>query len=160
MHFAEQLTLALNSRSSSGDRPDPEQFLDEFFSKIGIARGAADCGAARKGRCTQSAGAEEDDQEAWLAPPTAEDLLDELRGLLPAAAAEKEREKEKGGVYRRIAEIVEQVDDETAAFVWWLHAAHAGDEVAVAIVDELALDLSAERPSVPQSIHRLQNTTR
>jgi hypothetical protein len=155
----ERLTLALNSRSSSGDRPDPEQFLAEFFSEIGIARGTADRSAASRKGCLQSAGAEEDDQEAWITAPTREDLLEELWGLLPAAATEKEQEK-KGGIYRRIAEIVEQVDDETAAFVWWLHAAHAGDEVAVAIVDELALDPSAERPSVLQSIHQLQNTTR
>jgi hypothetical protein len=159
VQLTEQLTLALNSRPSSGDRPDPEQFLDEFFSEMGIARGTADCGAAITGGCPQSAGAGEDDQEAWIAPPTREDLLEELRTLLSAASVEKDQEKE-GGVYRRIAEIVEQVDDENAAFVWWLHAAHAGDEVAVAIVDELALDLSAERPSVLQSIYQLQNTTR
>ncbi|MFI7015478.1 hypothetical protein [Streptomyces sp. NPDC050164] len=154
MNVAERLTLALNSRSSSGDRPDPEQFLDEFFSEIGIARGAADCGAADSGGCPQSAGVEEDDQEVWITHPTREDLLEELRHLLPAAT------KEKGGVLTRIAEIVEQVDDETAAFVWWLHAAHAGDEVAVAIVDELALDPSAERPSVSQTIHQLHHTIR
>ncbi|MER5795249.1 hypothetical protein [Streptomyces sp. NPDC001980] len=160
MNVAEQLTLALNSRSSSGDRPDPEQFLDEFFSKIGIARGTAACGAASDRGCPQPAGAEEGNQEAWLVPPEPEDLLEELRGLLPAAVSEEDQEKGKGGVLRRIAEIVEQVDDETTAFVWWLHAAHAGDEVAVEIVDELALDPSAERPSVLQSIHQLQNSIR
>ncbi|MGW5282502.1 hypothetical protein ACWERI_24045 [Streptomyces collinus] len=151
----EHLTLALNSRSSSGDRPDPEQFLDELFAKIGIARGAADCRASASS-CPQSAGAEEDDQEARITPPARERLLDELRHLLAAAR----KEKEKGGVFRRIAEIVEQVDDETAAFAWWLHAAHAGDDVAVEIVDELALDMSAERPSVLQSILQLQNRSR
>ncbi|WP_406429981.1 hypothetical protein OHB00_50040 [Streptomyces sp. NBC_00631] len=160
MNIAEKLTLALNSRSSSGDRPDPEQFLDELFSKIGIARGTAACGVARAVSCPQPAGAEEDNQEAWLVPPKPEDLLEELRGLLPTAASEEEQEKGKGGVLRRIAEIVEQVDDEIAAFAWWLHAADAGDEVAVEIVDELALDPSAERPSVLQSIHQLQSSIR
>lgn len=157
MDVTERLTLALNSRSSSGDLPDPGQFLDEFFSAIGIARGAADCGAATSTGCPQSTAVEEGDQEVWITPPTREDLLEELRFLLSAAAEEKE---EKGGVLRRIAEIVEQVDDETAAYVWWLHAAHARDEVAVAIVDELALDLSAERPSVLQSIQQLHTIYR
>ncbi|MFE7961189.1 hypothetical protein [Streptomyces sp. NPDC057413] len=157
MDVAERLTLALNSRSSSGDLPDPGQFLDEFFSAIGIARGAADdCGAATSTGCPQSAAAREGDQEAWITPPTREDLLEELRFLLSAAA----EEKEKGGVLRRIAEIIEQVEDETAAYAWWLHAADARDEVAVAIVDELALDLSAERPSVQQSIQQLNTTYR
>ncbi|MEU3838413.1 hypothetical protein AB0E88_00015 [Streptomyces sp. NPDC028635] len=156
MDVTERLTLALSSRFSSGDLPDPGQFLDEFFSSIGIARGAADCGAATSTGCPQSAAVEEGDQEAWITPPTREDLLEELRFLLSAAA----EEKEKGGVLRRIAEIVEQVDDEIAAYVWWLHAADARDEVAVAIVDELALDLSAERPSVQQSIHQLHTNYR
>ncbi|MEU6495740.1 hypothetical protein [Streptomyces sp. NPDC046984] len=155
MDVAERLTLALNSQSSSGNRPDPEQFLDEFFSKMGIARGTADCGAARAMGCLQAAGAEEDVQDTWIPAPTGEDLLDELRGLNTAALTGTE--EEKGAVYRRIAEIVEQVDDEEAAYGWWLHAAQAGDEVAVAIVDELALDLSAERPSVLQSTDQLQN---
>lgn len=152
MDVVERLAMALNSRSSSGDRPDPEQFLNEFFSRIGIARGPADHGGTGCGGSAGPAGAEEDVQEGCFIQATREELLDELGGLLPAASTEKK----KGGVYRRIAEIVEQVDDEEAAHVWWLHAAKAGDEVAVAIVDELAIDLSAERPSVLQSLAQIR----
>ncbi|MET7980822.1 hypothetical protein ABZW44_49375 [Streptomyces mirabilis] len=151
MDAAERLAMALNSHSSSGDRPDPEQFLRGFFSRLGIARGTADRDAARARSCSWSAGAEEEVQELFT-PLTREKLLDELRGALPAAASDG-----KGGVLRRIAEIIEQVDDEETAYVWWLHAAQAGDEVAVAIVDELALQLSAERPSVLHSISVLEN---
>ncbi|WP_329332681.1 hypothetical protein OG252_51955 [Streptomyces sp. NBC_01352] len=148
MDVVDRLTVAHYSQPSSGDRPDPEQFLNEFFSKIGIARGRAACGVASSSGYPQSAVAEEVVQEVL------QDLWDELRGVLLAVTSEKDQEK--GGLYRRIAEIVEQVDDEEAAYVWWLHAAQAGDEVAVAIVDDLALDLSAERPSVLRSIHEIQ----
>ncbi|WHM41121.1 hypothetical protein [Streptomyces sp. BPTC-684] len=154
MDVVERLTMALNSQSSSGDQPDPEQFLNKFFLKMGIARGTADRGAVGTVSCTQSAEAEEGIQEGIVAPK-GEDLLDELRGILPAAAEEKEHRK--GGIYRRIAEIVEQVDDEKSAYAWWLHAAQAGDEVAVAIVDDLVLDLSVERPSVLQITHQLES---
>lgn len=149
MNVLKQLTVAHNSQpSSSGDRPDPEQFLNEFFSKMGIARVRAACGVAAGIGYRQAVVAEEVVQEV------SQGLLDELRGTLLAVTTEKDQEK--GGVYRRIAEIVEQVDDEEAAYVWWLHAAQAGDEVAVEIVDELALDLSAERPSVRQSMAQIQ----
>lgn len=150
MDVIERLTTALNSQPSSGDRPDPEQFLNGLFSTIGIARGTAGCGAVKASGCAQPAGAEEDFQEA---APTREDLLEELRVILPAVAGMK------GGVLRRIAEIVEQVDDEQAAYVWWLHAAQAGDDVAVEIVDELELDLAAERPSVLQGIQQILRLT-
>lgn len=154
MDVIEQLTMALNSQPSSDTQPDPEQFLAGFLSSIGIARGAADSSAAKAAGLLQSAGFEEDIREVGRTAPTREDLLEELWVLLPIALTEKNNEK--GGTYRRIAEIVEQVDDEKSASVWWLHAAQAGDEVASAIVEDLDLDLSVERPSVQQSIHQIQ----
>ncbi|MEV5787577.1 hypothetical protein AB0L42_42500 [Streptomyces sp. NPDC052287] len=146
MEVVDRLVMAIRSQSSSDDRPDPEQFLGGLFDQIGIARGTAEQSAVCRVSCSCSAGAEEEVRETFR-PLTREELLDELRGLVPAAARDKE-----GSVLRRIAEVVEQVDDEEAAYVWWLHAARAGDEVAVAIVDELALDPKAERPSVLHSL--------
>jgi hypothetical protein len=146
-----QFVLVLNSRSSSGDRPDPGRFLEELFSGPDIARGSTRCEAGSPADRPQPAGTP-DEAMGTFVPLSREDLLDELRESLLAAA-----ERGSGGVLRRIAEIVEQVIDEPAACVWWLHAAQAGDEVAEAIVDELALDVSAERPSVLRSVEQVRS---
>lgn len=81
--------------------------------------------------------------------------MDELHGLICVA-----EEAEEGGVYRRIAEIIEVIDSEEAAFAWWLHAAKAGDVVAVAIVDELGLDPNnpEELPGVLQNSNKVKQT--
>ena len=98
-------------------------------------------------------------QEVVL-PPTREELLDELQEIASAAAW-----KEDGSRLRRVAEIVELLDGEEAAYAWWRHAAQAGDEVAVAVVEDLHLteaeaqggpaETQGERPSVLPTIDSL-----
>jgi hypothetical protein len=152
MNVAERLAMAVRSRPSGG-RPDTEAFLARVLPALGVAHWpdvAKEAGPAGAGP-RQNDSDEDEVQEAFT-PPTRGELLDELHGLVPAA------EREDGSATRRIAEIIEVIDGEDAACVWWLHAAQAGDEVALAIVEDLDLNntYNGERPSVLRSTKQLK----
>ncbi|MEW1861787.1 hypothetical protein AB0399_15675 [Streptomyces sp. NPDC088194] len=147
MDAFERLALASQSPSPGIVRPHTETFLARVFDGLGFASTAVPA----TGAGSSSAGPRQvDSQEGFSQevsfPPGREELLDELQALLPATT------REDGGRLRRIAEIVEVLDGEEAAQAWWCHAAWAGDEVAVAIAEELQLHIQGERPSVLPSI--------
>ncbi|MGW6857831.1 hypothetical protein [Streptomyces xanthophaeus] len=133
-----------------GGRFDAGAFLARVLPELGIAYRPDASAAGPYGAGPWHDGDEGDGREP-SDPPDREELLDELHGLICVA-----RDEEIGGVYRRIAEILELVDGEEAAQAWWLHAAQAGDEVAVATVEHLPpLRTAEERPSALQLIENL-----
>lgn len=153
MSVDERLAMAADS-CPSGDRPGAEAFRARLSAARGFASAPDALLARLSGAGPWQCGAVEEAQGS-LIPPTREELMDELHGLICVA-----EEAEEGGVYRRIAEIIEVIDSEEAAFAWWLHAAKAGDVVAVAIVDELGLDPNnpEELPGVLQNSNKVKQT--
>ncbi|MFE6848185.1 hypothetical protein [Streptomyces sp. NPDC057686] len=139
----------------SGERFDAGAFLARVLPELGIAYRPDASVAGSYGAGPWHDGEEGDGQEPGN-PPDREELLDELHGLIRVA-----RDEEIGGVYRRIAEIIEVIDEEEAARAWWLHAAEAGDEVAVANVEHLPQHRNdEERPSALQLIEVLSQRLR
>ncbi|MFD5512136.1 hypothetical protein ACFWIB_30815 [Streptomyces sp. NPDC127051] len=149
MNVEERLGMAVDPRTS-GERFDAEAFLARVLPTLGIAY-RPDAQVADPNGVGPGHGGGEEDTRELCDPPTREELLDELHGLIRVA-----RDEEIGGVYRRIAEIIEVIDEEEAAHAWWLHAAEAGDEVAVATVEHLPRHRNhEERPSALQLIEVL-----
>ncbi|MFE5519901.1 hypothetical protein ACFQ9Q_19575 [Streptomyces virginiae] len=144
----EQRLAAVDPRS--GERFDAGAFLARVLPELGIAY-RTDASVAGSSGAGPWHDGDEGDGRGPSDPPDREELLDELHGLICVA-----RNEEIGGVYRRIAEIIEVIDEEEAAHAWWLHAAEAGDEVAVATVEHLPQHREhEERPSALQLIEVL-----
>ncbi|MER7788342.1 hypothetical protein [Streptomyces sp. NPDC097640] len=138
MDVVERLVLASQHASPDSVRPDAETFLARVFPELGFVSSAVSAmGVGHSAAGPRRAESEEDGASR-------EELLDELREIT------RNHEGKDGAGLRRIAEIVELLDGEEAAYAWWRHAAQAGDEVAVAVVEELHTEqeLSGERPSV------------
>jgi hypothetical protein len=153
MDVVKRLALASGNPSREAVRPNTETFLARVFGELGIDSPAVSeegTDRAAAGPLPQADPEEGLAQEVVL-PPTWEELLDELQEIASAAAW-----KEDGSRLRRIAEIVELLDGEEAAYAWWRHAAQAGDEVAVAVVEDLHLtETQGERPSALPTIDSL-----
>ncbi|MGW7436476.1 hypothetical protein [Streptomyces sp. NPDC054849] len=147
MDVEQRLEAAVDPRS--GERFDAGAFLARVLPALGIAY-RPDASVVGPHGADPWHGGDEGDAQESLDLPSREELLDELHGLIRVAEGE-----ETGGVYRRIAEIIEVVDEEEAAHAWWLHAAQAGDEVAVAKVVDLSLNEFEERPSALQRVESL-----
>ncbi|MES4902871.1 MULTISPECIES: hypothetical protein [unclassified Streptomyces] len=147
MDVVERLVLASQHASPDSVRPDAETFLARVFPELGFVSSTVSAtGAGHDTAGPRRAESTEDLVQEYAIPPGPgrEELLDELRQIT------RNRDGKDGAGLRRIAEIVELLDGEEAAYAWWRHAARAGDEVAVAVVEELHAeqDLSGERPSV------------
>ncbi|NUS86111.1 MAG: hypothetical protein HOY75_26160 [Streptomyces sp.] len=150
MDVVERLALASQNASPDSVRPDAETFLARVFPELGfVSSQVSATGTGRGAAGPRRAESEEDLVQEYAIPPGAsrEELLDELDELQEITRDDPGLE---GARLRRIAEIVELLDGEEAAYAWWRHAAQAGDEVAVAVVAELHAEqeLSGERPSV------------
>lgn len=117
MDVEQRLEAAVDPRS--GERFDAGAFLARVLPALGIAYRPDVSAVGPHGADPWHGGDEGDAQESFDLP-SREELLDELHGLIRVAKGE-----ETGGVYRRIAEIIEVVDEEEAAHAWWLHAAQA-----------------------------------
>lgn len=147
MDVVERLALASRHASPDSVRPDAETFLARVFPELGFVSSAVSAtGVGHSAAGPRRAESEEDLVQEYAIPPGAsrEELLDELSEIT------RDDPVLEGARLRRIAEIVELLDGEEAAYAWWRHAAQAGDEVAVAVVEELHAEqeLSGERPSV------------
>ncbi|MBL1100741.1 hypothetical protein [Streptomyces coffeae] len=141
MDVVERLALASQHPSPDSVRPDTEAFLTRVFPELGAASPpasaiGADRFAVGPGQAVSEDGAVQESREG---------LLDELREISRDSDGGKD-----GSRLRRIAEIVELLDGEEAACAWWRHAAQAGDAVALAVVEDIAIEQHhpGERPSV------------
>ncbi|MET7937627.1 hypothetical protein [Streptomyces sp. NPDC005322] len=140
MDLPERLALASQHPSPDSVRPDTEEFLARVFPELGFPSPLASVPRADRG----AVGPGQAESEVRVVQESREELLDELREISRNIGGKD------GNRLRRIAEIVELLDDEEAAYVWWRHAAEAGDPVAVAVVEELHPEQHhpGERPSV------------
>ncbi|MGY0057450.1 hypothetical protein ACWY4P_12935 [Streptomyces sp. LZ34] len=147
MDVFERLALASQHASPDSVRPDAETFLARVFPELEfVSSPVSATGTGRAAAGPRRAESKEDLVQEYAIPPGASraELLDELQEIT------RDDPGMEGARLRRIAEIVELLDGEEAAYAWWRHAAQAGDEVAVAVVEELHAEqeLSGERPSV------------
>ncbi|MEU9792159.1 hypothetical protein AB0E27_16315 [Streptomyces sparsogenes] len=147
MDVVERLALASQHASPDSVRPDDETFLARVFPDPGFVSSPVSATGTGRGAAGPRRAESEEDlvQEDAIPPgPGREELLDELKEIT------RDDPGMEGARLRRIAEIVELLDGEEAACAWWRHAARAGDEVAVAVVEELHAEqkFPGERPSV------------